>query len=154
MKTSETLYCAMDVVACIIRCSNRIGYGINYLHLQKLLYFVQAYSFILYGKPIFVDDIYATTYGVKVPDVEQYYRRFGGQIIGDKNIKADIYRKVRDKDLDMIKKGHTSFSGQNKHRTDENYLQTQTVERCRRQSIETHHKGKFQRLLLPSRKRV
>ena len=104
MKTSETLYCAMDVAASIIRCSNRIGYGINYLHLQKLLYFVQAYSFILYGKPIFIDDIYATTYGAHVPDVAQYYRKFGGQIIGNKNIKANIYRKVRDKDLDMIKK--------------------------------------------------
>lgn len=104
MKTSETLYCAMDVAACIIRCSNRIGYGINYLHLQKLLYFVQAYSFILYGKPIFVDDIYATTYGVKVPDVEQYYGKFGGIIIDDKSIKADVYRHVRDKDLDMIEK--------------------------------------------------
>ena len=104
MKMSETLYCAMDIAASIIRCSNRIGYGINYLHLQKLLYFVQAYSFILYGKPIFVDDIYATTYGVKVPDVELYYGEFGGQIIGNKNIKADIYRKVRDKDLDMIEK--------------------------------------------------
>ena len=104
MKTSETLYCAMDVAASIIRCSNRIGYGINYLHLQKLLYFVQAYSFILYGKPIFIDDIYATTYGAHVPEVAQYYRRFGGLIIDDKDIKTDIYRKVRDKDLDMIEK--------------------------------------------------
>lgn len=49
MKTSETSYCAMDVAASIIHCSNQIGYGINYLHLQKLLYFVQAYSFILFS---------------------------------------------------------------------------------------------------------
>jgi len=98
------LYCAMDVAVSIISCSNQIGYGINYLHLQKLLYFVQAYSFILYGKPIFIDDIYSTAYGVCVPEVEQYYCRFGGLIIDDNDIKADVCCQVRDKDLDMIKK--------------------------------------------------
>ena len=104
MKTSETLYRAMDVAVCIIRCANRISNGVNYLHLQKLLYFVQAYSFILYGKPIFEDEIYASPYAVQIKEVEKHYREFGGTMIRDKDIKADIYYQLSNEDIDLVEK--------------------------------------------------
>lgn len=104
MKTSESLYHAMDVAACIIHCANRISPGVNYLHLQKLLYFVQAYSFILNGKPIFEDEIYASPYAVQIKEVEKCYREFGGSVIYDRDIKADIYYQLSDKNIALVEK--------------------------------------------------
>lgn len=50
---------------------------ISNLKLQKLLYYCQAYSYALTGKPMFAEDMEAWDYGPVVPSIYQEYKKYG-----------------------------------------------------------------------------
>lgn len=52
------------------------GDSITHLKLQKLLYYAQAWSLVLLGKPMFVEDIQAWTHGPVIPVVYAFYAQF------------------------------------------------------------------------------
>lgn len=73
----------LDVCRYIINYSNKQGYDISNLKLQKLLYFVQAYFLISSDehKPCFVEEIEAWDFGPVVPEAYHEYKRYGNMDI-------------------------------------------------------------------------
>ena len=71
-------YTAMEVANYIIEYEHSKGRSISNLKLQKLLYFVQARFFMLYGKPCFDDRIEAWSFGPVVVNVYHAYKIYGG----------------------------------------------------------------------------
>lgn len=59
----------------ILDVSKGIGMPAKNLRLQKLLYFVQAYSLISEDKKIFEEEIEAWPYGPVVPKAYEYYKK-------------------------------------------------------------------------------
>ncbi|HGC7974266.1 TPA: Panacea domain-containing protein, partial [Streptococcus pyogenes] len=60
-----------------IEYSNKKGYKINNLKLQKLLYFVNVRNILENGAPLFEESMEKWKYGPVVPDVYHEYKRFG-----------------------------------------------------------------------------
>lgn len=61
----------------IIRKCNDRGIAVSNLKLQKLLYFVQAYSLAEFDRPAFCDTIEAWDYGPVTPTVYQLFKFYG-----------------------------------------------------------------------------
>lgn len=76
-------YDVLEVSRHIINYSNRMGYGVSNLKLQKLLYFVQAYflAFTESGAPCFKEKIEAWDFGPVVPNVYYYFCGYGAMKI-------------------------------------------------------------------------
>lgn len=76
-------YDVLEVSRHIINYSNRMGYGVSNLKLQKLLYFVQAYflAFTESGTPCFKEKIEAWQFGPVVPNVYYYFCGYGAMKI-------------------------------------------------------------------------
>ncbi|MCM1466611.1 MAG: DUF4065 domain-containing protein [Alistipes sp.] len=72
-------YKVLDVARYIINYSNKEGYGISNLKLQKLLYFVQAefLAFTEDNQPCFLEEIEAWGFGPVVPEVYQEFKQYG-----------------------------------------------------------------------------
>ncbi|HEL1102533.1 TPA: DUF4065 domain-containing protein, partial [Streptococcus equi subsp. zooepidemicus] len=68
---------ALFVANYIIEYSNKKGYQINNLKLQKLLYFVNVRNILEKGAPLFEESMEKWKYGPVVPDVYHEYKRFG-----------------------------------------------------------------------------
>lgn len=71
------LYSACDIARYIINYSNEKEYLCSNLKLQKLMYFVQAYSLITTNRPLFEEPIEAWDFGPVVPAVYHEFKRFG-----------------------------------------------------------------------------
>ncbi len=73
-------YDVLEVSRHIINYSNRMGYGVSNLKLQKLLYFVQAYfvAFTESGAPCFKEKIEAWDFGPVVPEAYHEFKIYGG----------------------------------------------------------------------------
>lgn len=63
----------------IIRRSNQNKVSITNLKLQKILYYVQGYSFRIFGVPAFDDEIYAWHYGPVVPMAYYEFNIYGAR---------------------------------------------------------------------------
>lgn len=57
------------------------GDGITHLKLQKLVYYVQGFSVVLLGRPLFPEVIEAWTHGPVVPKLYKQYSNFGANVI-------------------------------------------------------------------------
>ncbi len=57
------------------------GDGITHLKLQKLVYYVQGFSVVLLGRPLFQEVIEAWPHGPVVPKLYNKYSNFGAKII-------------------------------------------------------------------------
>lgn len=77
---------ALFVANYIIEYSNKKGYPINNLKLQKLLYFVNARNIVENGSPLFEESMEKWQYGPVVPSVYHEYKRFGAFAISGKDI--------------------------------------------------------------------
>lgn len=69
----------LDICRYIINYSNKQGYDISNLKLQKLLYLVQAYFLISSDthEPCFAEEIEAWDFGPVVPEAYHEYKRYG-----------------------------------------------------------------------------
>ena len=77
---------ALFVANYIIEYSNKKGYPINNLKLQKLLYFVNARNIVENGSPLFEEEMEKWKYGPVVPSVYHEYKRFGAFAISDNDL--------------------------------------------------------------------
>lgn len=74
---------AVDVARYVVNYSNRKGYGISNLKLQKLLYLIQA-NFLAFTKEhqkCFPEKIEAWDFGPVVPSVYREFKKHGGNPI-------------------------------------------------------------------------
>lgn len=58
-----------------------IGDSMTNLKLQKLLYYAQSFHLVLFGEPLFEDEIKNWEHGPVVPNIYQQYKDFGGDTI-------------------------------------------------------------------------
>lgn len=71
------MYSALDIAKYIIAYEHSKGREVSNLRLQKLLYFVQAKFFQLYGTPCFSENMEAWDFGPVVVSVYHEYKIFG-----------------------------------------------------------------------------
>ena len=70
-------YSAKDIAKWFLCAVDRdSGDSITHLKLQKLLYYAQAWSLVLLGKPMFYEKIQAWTHGPVVPEVYDEYSKY------------------------------------------------------------------------------
>lgn len=74
------MYNVSDICRYVINYSNKMGYGISNLKLQKVLYFIQAYFLINAPdrSPCFNEEIEAWDFGPVVPVAYHEYKQYGG----------------------------------------------------------------------------
>lgn len=72
------MYKVLDVSRYIINYSNKKGYGISNLKLQKVLYFVQAYYLVEKNGCCFEEKIEAWNFGPVIPVVYREFKHCGG----------------------------------------------------------------------------
>ena len=75
------MYDALTIARYIINYSNKQGYGVTNLKLQKLLYFVQAAFLKIYENACFKEDMQAWDMGPVVPGVYHEFKRYGNRNI-------------------------------------------------------------------------
>ncbi|TYQ29844.1 Panacea domain-containing protein [Pseudanabaena sp. UWO310] len=98
-------YTALNVAQYILHIANHEGQSLDPLKLGKLVYYVQSWSLVFKGEPIFDDVIEAWTHGPVVSQVYQEYKKFGYKKISTLAIaypnfgdeEALIIREVWDK---------------------------------------------------------
>lgn len=74
-------YSAFEVAAYIFSKINEDGIYITWLHMSRLLYFAQAYNFVLYGEPLFYNDIYVSNYAIHIEDLHEGNHIYSGMVI-------------------------------------------------------------------------
>lgn len=75
-------YTALDIARWILAGVDRdSGDSITHLKLQKLIYYVQAWSLALRDKPLFEEDMQAWAHGPVADSVFQEYRDYGFEAI-------------------------------------------------------------------------
>lgn len=57
---------AVDLARYVVARTDKVGYGINLLKLQQILYFIQAEFLVAFDRPCFFDDIEARKYGARI----------------------------------------------------------------------------------------
>lgn len=101
-------YDAVEIAKVIIDRCTYLGKPISNLKLQKLLYYVQGYSYKYFNKPAFHDNICAWAYGPVVPTVYEEFSSYASKKMTlhfcvtktDDEIKSLIY-EVIDKFIDI-----------------------------------------------------
>lgn len=83
-------YKAIDVAKALLYYADKKELPITNLHLQKMLYYAQGFSYAITGHELFSDDIYAWKYGPVVPDVYRHYKSFVSAPISEKSNIDDI----------------------------------------------------------------
>ncbi len=81
--------------------------GITNLKLQKVLYFVQAYSLSKLGKSLFTDKIEAWEYGPVVPSVYRKYK----EKKSDPIISEEDKSSLSEEDKEIVQKVWNTFGG-------------------------------------------
>lgn len=71
------VYDVLSICRYVINYSDKKGYGISNLKLQKLLYLIQAYFLKTKGEPCFDSTIEAWNFGPVVPRAYHEYKQFG-----------------------------------------------------------------------------
>ena len=90
----------LELVALYISNSD---YDITDLSLQKLLYFVKAFSLGVFGgKNIFKEECEAWAYGPVFPDIYAKYKAYGNSLIPKISLKSNYFSKLSNKEKDII----------------------------------------------------
>lgn len=78
----------MNIASCIILLYDKLGYEINNLKLNKLLFYIQVYSIHILEKSAFYESIEIWRHGPVVRDVYNNYKKYIDSFIrkDDKNV--------------------------------------------------------------------
>lgn len=94
-------YSALDIAEYVISKCNDVNIPITNLKLQKILYYIQAYSLVLLDDKMFTEEIRAWTYGPVVKEVYDEYSHCASFPINrstefelDKDCERNIIRRV------------------------------------------------------------
>ena len=68
---------AIDVANIMLSIAEKEGLTISNLHLQKLLYYSQGFSYVFENRELFEDDFEAWKYGPSIPRVYNNFRVYG-----------------------------------------------------------------------------
>lgn len=101
------MYDALTVAKYIIDKCFKEGRPITNLRLQKLLYFIQGYSYCSKNEEMFREDMEAWPYGPVVPEVYFVYNGYSGAQIRREYDDVDINdddRKIIDKVINVLSK--------------------------------------------------
>lgn len=90
METMNKPYIPLHIASYVIMRSNELGYEINNLKLQKILYFLQAEYLTESGKRLFDETMEKWKYGPVTPSVYHEYKTFGANAILTEDIKTII----------------------------------------------------------------
>jgi uncharacterized phage-associated protein len=83
------MYRALDVAAWFLSAIDReAGDSITHLKLQKLVYYAQAWSFALLGRPLFEEPVRAWRHGPAVDSVYHEFKGFGTENLRPRRPKA------------------------------------------------------------------
>ena len=93
------MYNATTVADYILFQYNKMDVGISNLKLQKILYFVQALSFIEKNEEMFSDSFQAWNFGPVIESIFEKYKRFGAFDIPDIPVKSP---KIQEDDKNLI----------------------------------------------------
>ena len=88
------VYSALDIAKYIIYYEHSKGREVSNLRLQKLLYFVQAKFFQIYGEPCFYENMEAWDFGPVVVSVYHEYKIFAALDIMMNIEKPPLPKKV------------------------------------------------------------
>src|SRR5699024_5022766 len=75
------MYRAMQIANYVVHLALEKGITVTNLHLQKILYYLQAESLFRTGKPLFEDSIGKWSLGPVVSNVYHEYKEYGSQPI-------------------------------------------------------------------------
>ena len=78
------------------------GYEVTNLSLQKLLYYVKAFSYIMLGKSVIDEECEAWAYGPVFPDIYEKYRGFGSSVIEDYDKSIDYKKLLSDEEIKVV----------------------------------------------------
>lgn len=104
----------LQIANYVIHVSLNSGIGITNLHLQKILYFLQAESLLRQGEPIFEGNMEKWRLGPVIPDVYHEYKIFGSNpitrisremVFDPKTMKID-YITFNENDIDEEIRNH------------------------------------------------
>ena len=87
----------------LAQASEDAGDLISNLKLQKLVYYAQGFHLALYDRPLFPEEIEAWTHGPVVPELYNYYKKYGaGAIPFPESIDFSIYDEETKSLLDEV----------------------------------------------------
>jgi uncharacterized phage-associated protein len=90
-------YTADDIANWFMATLDRsAGDAVTHLKLQKLVYYAQAWSLALLGRPLFEEDIQAWTHGPVVPSLFQRFRDFGWHALPPPDSVPDLEPEVEE----------------------------------------------------------
>lgn len=127
VKGGVNMYDALNIAKYVIDKCFKEGKPVTNLRLQKLLYFIQGYSYCCKNKEMFEEDMQAWQYGPVVPEVYFAYNGYSGAPIrreyndiaicdNDKNIIDRVISVLEKyKDWELVDATHEKDSPWDKH---------------------------------------
>jgi len=77
------MYRAMQIANYVVHLALKKRYDVTNLHLQEILYFLQAESLYRTKKPLFAENIEKWRLGPVIPEVHHEYKEYGSQPIAE-----------------------------------------------------------------------
>lgn len=87
---------AQAVANYIIHFCHEHGDGLTNLHLQKLVYYAQAWYLALYDKPLFDEDLQAWASGPVQPELYERFKKFKWNPISEDGGKVELPQQVEE----------------------------------------------------------
>lgn len=78
------------------------AYEVIDLFLQKMLYYVKAFSWVRLRKDIIEDDCEAWAYGPVLPEIYEKYKSFGSDVIDDYDESIEYGSLLTDEEIKII----------------------------------------------------
>lgn len=95
---------AIEIAKAILKMSEpEIGDSISNLKLQKLLYYIQGFSLIIYGKPMFKEKLVAWEHGPVVEEVYHKFKECGAAAISIPTDSVELTKEEADLIVDVWK---------------------------------------------------
>ena len=78
------------------------GYDITNLSLQKLLYYVKGFSYLMLGKDIIEEECEAWAYGPVISDIYEKYKKLGNGVIPDYDESIEYQRLLTSEEIKVL----------------------------------------------------
>src|SRR5690625_1779013 len=90
------MYRAMQIANYVVHLALKKRYDVTNLHLQEILYFLQAESLYRTKKPLFAENIEKWRLGPVIPEVHHEYKEYGSQPIAEVASEIIFYNETFD----------------------------------------------------------
>lgn len=144
------MYRALLIANYIVFVALRRGIDITNLHLQKILYYLQAESLVHTGRPLFDGVIEKWRLGPVVPTVYHEYKKFGSQPI--KEIAREIIFNNSTMNVEFVDFDENNINFEDRERIDPLIIQLlnkdafELVDKTHSHSIWSDYRAQYQRI--------